>query len=50
MKTAGRCNVMCTRNTKKFMIDFIIVDEDRQPILGAPTCLEEKFIIVPSVN
>ena len=32
------------------LIDFIIINEDTQPIIGLKTALAEQLIIVPNIN
>ena len=49
MKTMGSCKLPCVIANRKTWIDFIILEDDRQPILGAPTCLEEGLIEIPVI-
>ena len=32
------------------LLDFIIINEDTQPIIGLKTALAEEFIIIPNLN
>ena len=50
MKTCGTCMLQCYGRKKRYDIEFIVIEEDRQPVLGAPTCLKENFLIVPEVK
>ena len=50
MKTAGKCSLQCKKNNKTIGIDFIVVNQDTQPIIGLKTALVENFITVQDVN
>ena len=50
MNTVGKCNIMCTKGDKKFKVEFIVVQKNTQPLLGAATCIKEQFIIIPEIN
>lgn len=50
MKTLGITSLPCFRGDKKLWIEFIIIDQDKQPILGAETCLKEGLISIPVIN
>jgi len=46
IKTIGTCELECWGNYNKYIINFTIIEQDTTPILGAPTCIKEGFIIV----
>ena len=50
MRPAGKINIRCSRGKKRFNADFIVVNQNTQPIIGLKTALAQKFISIASVN
>ena len=46
MSPLGKCTLRCTKGEVRKDVDFVIVDEDVRPLLGAETCQELNFIKV----
>ena len=50
MNTLGVTTLPCFRGHNRLWIEFIVINQDRQPILGAETCLQEGLIHIPVIN
>ena len=46
MYPLGKCTLRCTKGEVSKDVDFVVVDKDVRPLLGAQTCQEVTFIKV----
>ena len=50
IETIGKCKLKCRKGKQLYNIEFIVVQNNLQPILGLQTCIKEGFMIIPDIS